>query len=174
MVSAENKHWNEVEHSVFSLSWATHLIVRPLDGQPLSEEQESGYAEQLTETALTGVHFLKVRGDEELPYIGFSLVIEAEDESEAWRATNVTALGALAATGYDVGMLEFVAGHVVYEEEFRDACRAALTARTEPPTAADRRFELPDQEAARDTFLEIRDTIAESSALIDRFLTDAA
>lgn len=150
-VHVENQHWSEVEHSLFTFQWASHLVVSDLVSSGLSNEQQKAFSNYLTASADTGVKELVVREADDLPYFRLSFIVEGEDEQQALAITSLAALGGLAHAGIDVESLEFVAAHLAYEEDLKRTALYAHQHNIAAPNVADREY-LVDPDIARPIF----------------------
>ncbi|HVC36329.1 MAG TPA: hypothetical protein VNE40_02695 [Candidatus Dormibacteraeota bacterium] len=158
---AENKHWDDIEHSLFTFKWASHLILSDLSGTVVTENQQQAYADYLTASAETGVQFLAIRTRYGLEhYVCLSFVVEGENEQQALQNTTAAALEGLESVGVDVDNLEFVEAHLVYEEQLKEDNLVAARAGQPLKHIYDRDY-IFNPEEARDIFGDLKPVFQE-------------
>lgn len=117
MLHVENKHWNDVQHTIEVPSWEAYLVLNVFGGKSLTDRQRQSMETFSISSADTGVRSFGVESDPYIPYVHVDAVIEAEDEEAALSNSIVASLGALANAGIELPKVEFVDAYLVSEEK---------------------------------------------------------
>lgn len=165
-MSAGNTHERQPTNHIITYNWASHLVLSPLIGEPLTAAQFNQYSAYWRENAEdAGIMYCGLHVDPDLPYWGASFMLRAADEDMALSMSATAALEGLSHAGIDVEALEYVSANLAGRERLqtdRETARAAGGAEFD---ISDPRYELKDQTQGRTAFLEARDFYTDLASL---------